>query len=71
MNPRIVLRTGAVLALLLTYGFARMLRDTKEIKLMSLATPTERAAAGLVSFPIAISKEENVQASPRSLRGNG
>lgn len=56
---------------LLTYGFARMLRDTKEIKLMSLATPTERTAAGLVSFPIAISKEENVQASPRSLRGNG
>lgn len=42
---------------LLTYGFARMLRDAKEIKLMPLATPTEKTAAGLVSFPIAIRKE--------------
>ena len=55
----------------LTYGYARMLHDTKEIKLMSLATPTGRSAAGLVSFPIAITKERNIQASPKPLAGNG
>jgi hypothetical protein len=42
---------------LLTYGFAKMLRDTKDMKLMSLATPTGKTSSGLVSFPIAIPKE--------------
>ncbi len=44
---------------LLTYGFARMLRDAQELKIMALASPTEKTAAGLVSFPIAIPREEN------------
>jgi hypothetical protein len=43
---------------LLTYGFAKMLRDAKGMKLVSLATPTEKTAAGLVSYPIAIPKED-------------
>ena len=42
---------------LLTYGYAKMLRDAGELKLMSLATPTEKTTAGLVSFPIAIPKD--------------
>ena len=42
---------------LLTYGFAKMIRETKDMKLMSLATPTGKTSAGLVSFPIAIRKE--------------
>ena len=43
---------------LLTYGYAKMLRDTKDLRLVSLATPTEKTAAGLVSFPIAIPKDD-------------
>ena len=43
---------------LLTYGYAKMLRDAAELKLMSLATPTEKTTAGLVSFPIAITKSD-------------
>jgi len=43
---------------LLTYGYAKMLRDAGELKLMSLATPTEKTTAGLVSFPIAIPKDD-------------
>jgi hypothetical protein len=35
-----------------------MLRDAGELKLMSLATPTEKTTAGLVSFPIAITKDD-------------
>jgi hypothetical protein len=43
---------------LLTYGYAKMLRHASELKLMSLATPTEKTTAGLVSFPIAIPKDD-------------
>ncbi len=39
---------------LLTYGFARMLRDAKSMRLTALETPTGKAAAGAVSYPIAI-----------------
>jgi len=39
---------------LLTYGFAKMLRDGAKMKLVSLATPTEKVAEGMVSYPIAI-----------------
>jgi hypothetical protein len=51
---------------LLTYGYAKMLRDASELKLMSLATPTEKTTAGLVSFPIAITKDDRstMPASP-------
>lgn len=42
---------------LLTYGFAKMLFDGARIKLVSLATPTGKTAAGMVSYPIAIPRE--------------
>ena len=42
---------------LLTYGFAKMLRDAQGMRLASLATPTGKTSAGLVSFPIAIPRE--------------
>ena len=45
---------------LLTYGYAQMLRDTKELRLISVATPTEKTSAGLVSFPIAIPKDDHL-----------
>jgi hypothetical protein len=60
-------RRAYYVSFLLTYGFAQMLRDAKKIRLMSLAVPTERTAVGLVSFPIAITREENVQASSEPL----
>lgn len=42
---------------LLTYGFAKMLRDEAGMKLVSLSTPTGKTAAGMVSYPIAIPRE--------------
>jgi len=39
---------------LLTYGFARMLRDAESMKLVSLETPTGKVVDGSVSYPIAI-----------------
>ena len=52
---------------LLTYGYAKMLRDAKDLRLVSVATPTEKTAAGLVSFPIAISKDDRSSASKNPL----
>jgi hypothetical protein len=49
-------RRAYYVSFLLTYGYAKMLRDGNELKLVSLATPSEKTAAGLVSFPIAITK---------------
>jgi hypothetical protein len=43
---------------LLTYGYAKMLRDTKNLRLVSLETPTGKTASGLVSFPIAIPRDD-------------
>lgn len=42
---------------LLTYGFGKMLREQTSMKLISIAMPTGKVAAGLVSFPIAIPRE--------------
>ncbi|WP_455285303.1 hypothetical protein [[Eubacterium] cellulosolvens] len=42
---------------LLTYGFAKMVRDDAGMKLISLATPTGKVATGAVSYPIAIPRE--------------
>ncbi len=42
---------------LLTYGFAKMLRDDAGMKLLPLASPTGKVAAGAVSYPIAIARE--------------
>jgi hypothetical protein len=43
---------------LLTYGYAKMLRDRKDLRLVSLETPTGKTASGLVSFAIAIPRDD-------------
>jgi len=52
---------------LLTYGYAKMLRDAGQLKLISLATPTEKTTAGLVSFPIAIPRDNHSTVPTESL----
>jgi len=47
-------RRAYYVSFLLTYGFARMLREGKSLKLSSIDTPTGRTGAGAVSYPIAI-----------------
>ena len=42
---------------LLTYGFAKMVIDDARMKLVSVATPTGKTMAGMVSYPIAIPRE--------------
>jgi hypothetical protein len=39
---------------LLTYGFAKILRDASKMKLTSVSSPTGKVADGAVSYPIAI-----------------
>jgi hypothetical protein len=46
---------------LLTYGFAKMLREDSGIKLAPLATPTGKVAEGLISYPIAIPRQNNIE----------
>lgn len=41
---------------LLTYGFARMLREKANMRLKSIPVPAGKTAAGAVSYPIAIPK---------------
>ena len=42
---------------LLTYGFAKMLRNDTSMKLISVSTPTGKTTAGMISYPIAIPRE--------------
>jgi hypothetical protein len=50
-------RRAYYVSFLLTYGFAKMLRDAESMKLVSIETPTGKATAGAISYPIAIPKE--------------
>lgn len=47
-------RRAYYVSFLLTYGFARMLRDAEDMKLVSLETPVGKAPEGAVSYAIAI-----------------
>jgi len=47
-------RRAYYVSFLLTYGFAKMLRDHSGMRLVSVATPTGKVTSGAVSYPIAI-----------------
>ena len=51
---RETIRRAYYVSFLLTYGFARMIRDDSHMKLVSVAPPVGKVSSGAVSYPISI-----------------
>jgi len=52
---------------LLTYGFAKMIRESTGMRLVGLDTPTGKVAEGAVSYPIAIPRASEPQVAQETL----
>ncbi|HXZ97921.1 MAG TPA: hypothetical protein VED24_00990, partial [Candidatus Acidoferrum sp.] len=60
---QMTVRRAYYVSFLLTYGYAKMLRDSKDLRLVSVETPTGKTSSGLVSFPIAIPRDDQSDAA--------